>query len=78
MSSELISKRHEYSFCPECQTWIPVSEMNYDVECLNSVCNYCLGVTKRTPECLYCDSHNVTKNPDGRYVCADCGEIFIL
>ena len=82
-------KSYSYSLCPECNKWVPVELMNYDIDPetgkLSRVCTPCIEGTseennyiRNSPMCLYCDSNN-TRPIEGKhdwFTCLDCGESF--
>lgn len=83
---------HSYSYCPECQKWIPSECMNYFDGI--RVCNWCLNQEQDRPphdkfvhdpyygkvQCIMCDSYNtvyIEGTKPRKYLCRECGEEFI-
>lgn len=79
-----------WSWCPECQRWVPQKHMSYFedgrmcywcLEGLETPSNYVYEPNRERTQCLYCDSFNTVMlnefEPGGcnSWRCRDCGEI---
>ena len=78
----------EYSYCPECQKWVPSDKMHY-VDGIK-VCDWCLNQIPTPDEfvhdatygkvrCIWCDSYDTEDlgTIPKKYKCRECGEEFI-